>query len=180
MLLSVLLVIAGCDGVLLDTAPPPLDDSGADTGAPDDGSYDTWTGEARWAWAWDTDPDAVACDLAWTTQGTPIDACEDCLWAFDIAFQYDAASSVDRGDCTEGLSVLDFQWRMGLVLDWYGYGVPVLHYQDDEYGGWYPLFAASWQSPDLSWGGGYDAYPYTYGEQTWYYTAYWTGQAQVQ
>lgn len=175
------LVFACTDDAPKESGWPPASE---ETGAPDPGpeghDYTRYSGEARFQSGYDQTPDARACDLRWETEGTPRELCEDCLWTFDVQFTFDEAASIQTIDCFQDLDATDWSWGLGLSLDWYGYGVPVVWYYVDSYDYWYPMFLAGWSYPDVRWGLGYLEETSLEAGETMYYTHYWYGSATVE
>lgn len=177
MILALLLACAGASK--LDSTPL-VQDTGENLtiDGPEGHTYTHFDGVATWEFGWDEDPDVRGCDLRWDLSGTATEPCTECAWAFEVTYTLDATSSTDEGDCFDGMDSTDFTWTVGLDVDYYGYGVPVLWYYNVDYG-WEGLWAATWQYPALYWNSGYNERPYERGDTLYYYTAYWETSATV-
>lgn len=160
---------------------PPPQDSGDPAGdpGPEGHDYTSFEGTLRFQSGWSDDVQARACDLSWASLGTPRDLCDDCIWSFDVTLAYEPDLSIDNDDCFVDEDGADFTWGLGLSLDWYDYGVPVLWYYISYYEYWYPQWVADWSYPDVLFGGGTYEGAYAYEGGTWYYTSYWSGTAEV-
>ncbi len=187
-----MLILAPLAGLLLackDDAPkdsgwpPPEEQEEAPDPGPEGHAYQSFTGEARFQSAWDADPDARDCDLYWDLSGTPAELCPDCLWTFDVDFSWDESRGSQEIDCFEGAPDTGWTWTLGLSLDWYDFGVPVLWYYVESYeyyAYWYPLWIARWEYPALTFGDGSYEYEVLEDGESMYYTLYWNGTATVQ
>lgn len=160
--------------------PPPgdSDDQSGDPG-PEGHEYTSYEGSVRFQSGWDPDIAARACDLTWQTTGAPTDLCEDCLWTFEIEATLDPALSSYDESCGFEAEDADFTWGLGMSLDWYDYGSPVIWYYLPDYRYWYPQWVASWSYPEVVFGGGAYEEEFIYQEESWYYTNYWRGSADV-
>lgn len=176
-----LLLLTACPsgGSKTDTGasarPAPTGDPG-----PEGHAYTTYTGRTRFQWAYDADPDARTCDLVWSSSGGPSESlCPECIWAFDLALTYDEDASISGEGCLEEGDDPNLEWTLGLSLTYAGEEVRLIWYEVPDTG-WYPLFYADWDYPNLVFDGGYYEYGYPPRDAEMYYTSYWSAEAVVQ
>lgn len=192
---SALFACAGDKEPTDDTAPVTDDSAEGDADADSDSDSDTdsdsdadvlysaWDGYETFEYAASLTSGDRECDMIWNVTGTPSTTdCPDCLFAFDVALAYDAASSTASDACS-GLAG-DLAYSYGYVEDYYGY--PAVMFALDYYGTiyWYAFADAELDSSTdvLKYAGGFADYAYNgyyTNYVTYYYTQYYTGEAQL-
>lgn len=179
LLPCLLLAACGTEEIPMKPDAPPV--AQTDHGVPSGHEFSTFEGDINWRWDYDDSPESPLCDMWWSATGTVINACPECIWSFRLEMTLDEGRSGYAAECLGALEATDLEWRVGLVEDFYGYGVPLLMvYDTGYYGGWLPGFVSNWSYPELIWGGGWLEMPVTQGEDGAAYTNYWYGTATVQ
>lgn len=118
---------------------------------PEIGDWSTWTGTYVYT-VQGAGADEPGCELHFDFVGQATEnLCEDCEYAFDLDFTYDADASVNTWRCVDP-SDADFSWTLGYDADFYGYPMGAIWYYH-EYGAyWTQSFYSQLDGDTLSFG----------------------------
>ena len=88
-------------------------------------------------------------------------------------------ASISEEDCLSDSDDPNLEWTLGLSLTYGDEQVRLVwYYVPDD--GWYPLFYADWDYPNLAFTGGYYEYGYPVDAPEMYYTKLWSASAVVE